>query len=137
MTTCCCIFVDCRLVLTPKLCIQQSHKFYKYPYSHDCHWLISSNNVHTRIKVQLYIFGIGLTQGDLLEFRDGKNENATLIQRFNSTSRHHIGHPVTSSGKVMYMVYKSDSISSGDAFHIWYHSDIIPQQKGNRYLKSL
>ena len=134
-----CFFLDRHKleILNTKLCTATTVSFYGkddfYPNNLTRQWLISSTDAYERIKVELKLFDDSLARGDFLEFRDGENENAPLFRRFDHSKKNLDETLLTSNGKLLYMVFRSDNEFTGAGFEITYYSEITPTSKGKIY----
>ena len=103
-----------------------------YPNNLVCRWLLSSYDPQDRIKIDLKLQPpIGLARGDFLEFRDGDNENASLIHRFDDRKQNRLETSLTSTGNTMNVVFRSDKEFTGAGFKISYKSERV--LKGKSY----
>ena len=123
-------------ILKPKRCDAATVRFYGkndfYPNNFARQWLLSTDDPYERVKVELKLFDDSLAQGDFLEFRDGDNENALLIRRFDENKRNLDETLLNSEGKFMYVDFRSDKELTGAGFEITYYSEESSPSKGKR-----
>ena len=121
-------------ILKPKRCDAATVRFYGkidfYPNNFARQWLLSTDDPYERVKVELKLFDDSLAQGDFLEFRDGDNENASLIRRFDHNKKNLDKTLLISKGRFMYMYFRSDKEFAGAGFEITYYSGESSSSKG-------
>lgn len=74
------------------------------------------------------LFKDSLAQGDYIEFRDGMNENATLMRTLTRTGRN-VYLPLSSTGRFLWMKFKSDKEFTGTGFQLLYYINNKPKGK--------